>query len=325
MLLSLLALLTAFTAPGISFVFTWPALFVAVALAVRDRAKVGEAALWIASALAILVLVPITYLMGVVALGLDATGAAVVALFTTLGAWLLAHALELWDGHPWRTAGASFAASLALFCIGAATVRTTETYPVGSTIAYGVDADSNTAYLGVQAATRGAVNALRAQLSSYPTVRPPSWFARSFGTARMVPPPGPGIARATVRVLADSTREGARHLTVRVIPGEGARTISMRADSGVVRAAAIDGRAVATDRYRSQPRGRWSIEYHAPDPAGFEVAFVLGTAQPFTLSLVSQHPGIPAVPGLELPTRPTGVIPIQRGDFTAVHQRITMP
>ena len=323
--LTLLALLTAFTAPGISFVFIWPAIVMAVALAEPDRAEIGEAILWIASALAILVLVPITYLMGVVALGLDATGAAVVAVFTTLGAWLLAHTLELWKGRPWHTAGAAVVASLALVCVGAATVRTSEVHPVGSSIAYGVDADSNTAFLGVQAATRGAANALRSQLSSYPTVRPPVWFARSFATARMVPAPSPGIARATVRVIADSTRGGARHLTVRVIPGEGARTISMRADSGVVQSTTIDGRPVATDRYRSQPRGRWSIEYHAPDPAGFEVAFVLGTARPFTLSLVSQHPGIPAVPGLELPNRPDGVIPMQRGDFTAVHQRVALP
>ncbi|HET9452927.1 MAG TPA: M28 family peptidase [Gemmatimonadaceae bacterium] len=323
--LTLLALLTAFLAPGISFVFIWPAIVVAGALAEPGRAEIGEAILWIASALAILVLAPITYLMGVVALGLDATGAAVVAVFTTLGAWLLAHTLEMWEGRPWRTPATAFAASLALFSVGAATVRTSDEHPVGSSIGYGVDADSNTAYLGVQASTRGAASALRAQMASDPSVRPPAWFARYFSTARMVPPPGSSIPKASVSVIADSTSGSARHLTVRVVPGEGTQVISLRADSGMVQSTSVDGRPVATGRYRFQPRGRWNMEYHAPDPGGFEVAFVLATGRPFGLSLVSQLPGIPRVPGLDVPRRADGVIPIQRGDFTAVHQRVTLP
>lgn len=322
---ALLALITALTAPAISFLFIWPALFVAAALAVSDRPTVGKAALWVASALAIMVLAPIVYLMGVAALGLDATGAAVVTVFTTLGAWLLAHTLELWDGRPWRTSATAFAASVVLFCVGLATVRTSDDYPVGSSIGYGVDADSNTAYLGVQASTRGAASALRAQLASHPVARPPVWFGQYFSVARLVPAAGPGIPRAAVSVMADVTSDTARHVTVRVVPGEGTRVISMHADGGMVRSTTIDGRTVMTDRYRFQPRGRWHMEYHAPGPGGFEVAFVVAAGRPFTLSLVSHLPGIPRVPGLEPPTRAAGVIPIQRGDFTAVHQRVTLP
>lgn len=320
-----LGILTAFIAPGVSFLFVWPALVMATGLALWNRGAVAEPALWTATAAAAMILLPITYLMGAVALGLDETGAAVVAIFTAMGAWLAAHTMEMWDERPWRGTAMAAGASVLLFAIGAATVRTSSEHPVGSTIGYGVDADSNTAHLGVRASTRAATNALRAQFGSDPVLRPPAWFGRHFRITRPAPAPGPTIATAQVMKVADTTRGDARFLTVRVVPGAGTHAIALHADSGMVRSAAIDGRPVRTDGYRYPQRGRWNIEYVAPGAAGFEIAFVLESVPPVALALESLVPGIPRVPGLELPVRPDGVIPIQRGDFTLVHQRIRIP
>jgi len=321
-LLAVLGWVTAAAAPAVSFLFVWPALAVLIALAFRRFGAGGaEIALWIATVVAVLIILPIAYLMGAVALGLDATGAAVVAAFTVLGAWLLAHILELAEGRTWRNPVAIATLSVVLFVIGMATVRTSDAAPVGSSFGYGVDADSNTAYLGVHAQTRGALNALRRGLGNDPAVPPPGWFARYFRVARPAPPPGSAIGRATVTVMGDVTRGDSSWVTIRVTPAPGVREINLRADSGVVRAAVIDGRPVATDGYRYAPRGRWSIDYVAPPAGGFDLVLAVVPGRPVTLALVSQLAGIAPVPGIELPARPPGVIPIQRGEFTLVHQR----
>lgn len=317
---ALLGVGTAILSPGVSFVFVWPALFVGIGLAFWDRrAPVPEVIRWTFTLLALLVMVPITYLMGVVALGLDAAGGAVIAVFTALSAWLAAHVLELWPERPWRSAGAFAIGGLALALVGAATVRTSDAHPVGSWIGYGVNVDSGNAWLGANATSRGAVAGFRRQLTSPPD-RAPAWFGRYFAVQRSAPPPGPKITRAGVRVVSDSVAGDTRHLVVRVIPEPGIRMIALRADSGVVRQAAFDGRVVDTTWLRYPMRGRWGMEFYAPPDSGFALALQVTRDRPVRLYLTSHLPGIPRVPGLELPRRDAGVIPIQRGDFTLVHQ-----
>jgi hypothetical protein len=319
---AILAWITSFAAPAVSFLFVWPALLMLVALASqRFGERVGEAARWTGTAVTIAILLPIVYQMVGVALGLDATGAAIVATLTALTAWLLAHVLEL-VGRPWRTTAAFAGAAAILFAIGLLSVRTDADTPVGSTVGYGVDADSNVAYLGARALTPGASRALLRGIGDGPRLRPPSWFARAFPTATPAPPPGTAIRTARVTVLSDSTRGDSSWVRLRITPAAGTRAVSLRGDSSVVWSAQIDGRPVVTDRYRTPPRGRFSIEYVAPHADGFELVLGTSAGRPVALAMVSYHPGIPRVPGLELPVRPAGVIPIQRGDYTLVHQRV---
>lgn len=323
LLMATLSLLTAVAVPEVSFLFTWPALVMAAALAGWGTNRVlRESMLWVATAVTLFMLVPITYLMGAVALGLDATGGAVVALFTAMTAWLLAHVMEPGKGRGWWPAGGAAAAAIALIAAGALTVRTSERHPAGSSIGYGVDNAANQAFVGVTA-SRSALQPLRSQLGDA-AVRPPDWFARYFRSVRPAPIAA-GLPRAVVQELGDSVADGERHLTLRVRPEGEIRVVGLSADSGAVLAAWFDGRAVDTSGFRNPMRGRWHMEFHAPPDSGFTLALRLGTSDALALSVVSQLPGIPQVQGLEVPDRPPGVIPIQRGDFTVVHERVTIP
>jgi hypothetical protein len=42
----------------------------------------------------------------------------------------------------------------------------------------------------------------------------------------------------------------------------------------------------------------------------------------FELDVIGRSPGLPAVPGMTIPPRPDGVVPISTGDLTVVHQRV---
>ena len=86
----------------------------------------------------------------------------------------------------------------------------------------------------------------------------------------------------------------------------------------------IDGRAVDTTRYRAVPRAL-AVTFTAPPDSGFVVVLELPRDSTAELHLTATSPGLPAMPGVELPPRPAHVIPVQNGDVTMRHRRIRVP
>lgn len=320
-----LSLVVAAVLPGGSFLFTWPLLLVAVAfllVQVRSGVAFGIVAHAVAGVIAILIVTPIAYLMGSVALGLS-QGGPIIAVLTALTAWLLAFGLSLLGDRSWKPALTSVVAAVAIALIGVATVRTNDEHPVGSSFAYIVNADSGSAWLAGSAQSGGArrwvESELGAMTSGEAPVATPAWL-RALGRMRGVRAPVIPATPAQVSVVSDSAAAGRRILTLRVVPPEGAVAVSMVADS--VAREWIDGMAVDRSRYRGARRG-WAMEYVAPDPSGFTVSLDVPTG-PFDLQLVTRRPGLPQIAGLAAPKRPPGILPLQRGDATFVYQRVRL-
>ena len=323
---AVLSLVLAVVAPGVSFLFAWPLIGVAIGFAVlRRRHKAGMAVSAIGWAVAIFLLLPTTYTMGVVALGLDSTGATVIALFTALAAWLMSPLFEPLPAGPWLTAAIATAAALALAGIGAVTVRTNDDHPVGTAFGFGVDADDGGAWLGAAATTRWARVKLREGMrTDEAPASAPEWFTRYFRTTGGVTIPGVKLGTATVRIVSDSALPTERRVVVHVTPAPLTQSIALRMDSGAIRSATIDGRLVDTTRYRYRLHGRWSMQYFAPADSGFTIAFAMPLVAGPTLSLTSFFAGIPEPARQRLPARSPGMIPIQRGDVTLVQQRVRL-
>lgn len=324
---AILSLLVAIALPGGSFLFTWPLLSVAAAFVLVQLRPGVAFGMWvhgIAGVFTILLVTPIAFLMGSVALGL-AQGAPIVALLVALTAWLLAFAFALLGDRSWRPAIVSAAAAIALAALGLATVRTDDEHPVGSAFAYVADADSGGAWLTGSAQTPAARRWVRSELVAMagagPEV-PPPWL-REFGAGSVVRAPAlaPSEAGATVEIMTDATTDSSRVVTLRITPPPGTVAVTLRADS--VQAARVDGRTVDTSRRRSQG-GRWSLDYVAPDSGGFTLTLHLTPGAGTTLELASRRPGLPELEGLRAPRRPPGILPLQRGDVTLVHQRVPL-
>ena len=320
------SLLLAVVAPGVSFLFTWPLFGVATGFAALRRShKPGMAVSAIGWAVAIFLLLPTTYTMAVVALGLDSTGATIIAVFTALAAWLMSPLFEPTAAGPWLTAAIATAAALVLIMIGASTVRTDDDHPVGTAFGYGVAADEGGAWLGAAATTRWARVKLREGMRTDETRAPaPEWFTRYFSATGGVTIPGVKLGTATVRIVSDSALPTERRVVVHVTPAPLTQSIALSMDSGTVRSATIDGRLADTTRYRYRPRGRWFMEYFAPPDSGFTIAFAMPLVAGPTLSLTSFFGGIPEPARQRLPARSPGMIPIQRGDVTLVQQRVRL-
>jgi hypothetical protein len=326
---ALVSLFVAASAPGMSFVFTWPVLVVAAVtlVSVELRPGVARALAWTSTIVVIFVLVPIVYLSVCTALGLDQTGATVLMLFTALAAWLLAPHIEQVSGARLRTAPLVAAAiALVLFVVGAFTVRTSAAHPVGAQLVYAVDADSGTAWFTGSASSESARAWLARTLGASSPERSsaaPEWLTRSFDPRRIIQAPLGPVVAPTATILGDTAIEGERRVTLLIRPAAGMRAISLSTDSGTVLSATVDGRLVDTKRYRD-PLRRWSLEYVAPPTVGFTLALTLvPTAHPM-LGLMGRYTGIPAIPGFQIPKRPVGIIPIQQGDMTVVYRRLPL-
>ena len=310
----ILALATSAVAPGASYLFTWPLLFALVGA--RSRHPIAE---WTAGAVTIILLVGLVFSITAVMLGVAGTGAIVLAVFTALIAWLLAPILSSvvgdarWGGAPWLAA-----AAVVLVLIGLITVKQNADHPIRSALVYAEDADSTGAWLGAfgrpDAWTRSAIGG--AGLGPEWTSRLAESASRLIGReAPRVPLDGP-----TAVLVRDTIINGARRVVLRTKAPAGTTALIMRAVGAPVLTASIDGRIVDTTRYRRRSRV-WMMEYWAVPDSGAIVALSIPPGQHIDFDLAAWRPGLPAIPGLAIPSRPSNVVPSQAGDVSVSYRR----
>jgi Peptidase family M28 len=321
---ALMGLFVTAALPGASFLFTWPVLAAgaaALAAAMAPR-PFATAARWLATAVIIFVLAPTIYLMVCVALGLDVAGAGVLAVLAALGCWLLLPHLWEISSRPWRAPAAAAAAALGLIVIGIFTVRTNAAQPAGTAFVYASDSAANGAWLtgsATNAWSRAWVAGELRSRASLPAAVPPAWLTRTFSSRRIVAAPMVPLPAPVATIVKDSASPDARVVTLR-IRAAGARSVQVSAE-GEVLSARVDDRDIRTDRYRAPP-SPWRLEYVAPSDSGFTITLALRPGA-HAVSLVARRVGLP--PGIPVPARPPGIIPVGSGDATHIYRRIALP
>ena len=323
----LLALGLSIKVPGTGYLFTWPLLIAAAAaLLVRGRV-VGE---WVAAAVTLLMLAGFAYGVSVVLLGIFTPGAIVLCVMASLVALLLAPLLEVIvaGARWWSAAWLALAGALCLV-IAWVTIHPSADRPLRSGLVYAENADSSDAWLGALGALGGSIDPwTRGVIGTDSTVHTPQWTSNLSGygahfTGRRVPRVALGAPDATL--IADSMMNGARRIVLRVNAPPGTTGLVMRARGAGVLTASIDGRVVDTTRYRSfgRPRERaheWVMEYWAVPDSGAIVALSIPAQDHITLDLAARRPGIPPIPGVTIPARPSDVVPSQTGDVSVVYR-----
>jgi hypothetical protein len=331
---SILTITISLRLPGVSFVFAWPLIAGAIAALavpvhiVEPRRYVGpglaaDALTWVATVIAIAIVVPLVYAISTVLLGASGPGGLATGVFVALLAWLLAPQLEAIGGRRWSASVTALLAAVVLLFIGFATVRRSPAHPVASVIAYALDADSTDAWLGTRGLdARPSESPLRAGQA------PPEWLARRFGQGRSVaytPVSRVSVLPPTATVVSDSTVGAERTVVLRIVAAaQGTETIGIQAtDTRVIRAS-VDGRPIDTSRYRDGVRS-WRLQYSAPQPAGMTLALTVPAGSGIALDLLARTPGLPPLQGIQIPPRSPDVVTIQTGDVTLVHRAVRIP
>jgi hypothetical protein len=321
--------------PGVSFMLAWPLIVGAVAALVSGPTeRVGgagltsptakaTATLWVATAVATSVIVPIVYAVSAVMLGIVGPGGMAAGTLTALLAWLLAPQLEaIGGGRRWITTGVAFAAAVLLLAVGMATVRSSPEHPTPSQIVYALDADSSDAWLAARGPNASQLNVLKGSGAA-----PPAWLSRAFGSGRSVRyglAPRVLTESPVATVLADSTIANERRVVLRIRPPSGTETISLRANETRVLRAAIDGRPIDTGRYRGGVRS-WRLDYTAPPDTGITLALTVPAGSAVSLDVLARSPGVPPLAGTKPAARPADVVTVQGGDVTVVHRTLYIP
>ncbi len=322
---SIVGIVVSIVMPAASFLFSWPLLFAVVAAQSPPKVpQAGGALHWLAAVVVVLLVGPITYSMSVSALGLDATGAAILGLIVAMAVTLMRPVIVASTDSWWP-----FVPVLAFgvwnVIVGLSTVRTDAQRPVGASLVLAVEAESSRAFVtgvtGGAHATRWLGGALGAR--ELESAALPQWLRRLNGgrSAAKVERFESPIPPARVTVLKDSSSGGERHIVARVRPG-GRNTLGVRMDldGGRVTAASVDGRAISTERYR-RSSARWTLDFVAPPDSGFVLALRIADADRPVLNLASRTAGLVAWPVGPMPTRPAQILPIQSGDITVVYSR----
>jgi peptidase M28-like protein len=326
--------------PGASFLFVWPLLAAAgAALVARiaQKTRARHVAVWTATLLTGLVVVPTVYPVAVVILGMSAPGAAIIGLVVPLSAWLLAPHLETLKGSGrWGTPGTALLAAVILLAIGATAARPSAAHPEPSMLAYAYDVETSRAwFVTLPEFAQPASWSARALGPSarivIPQTRnvpgdPPAWLTRAIGgesPALAVPAPHVEVGAPDLTVMRDSRVDGQRRVELRVRPAPGTYSIRLRAVDTPVLSAEVDGRAIDQRRYRTRP-APWTLGYVVPPADGFALALVVPHDKPLELDVIARSLGLPRLPGAGLPGRPEYVVPIHAGDQTVVHRRIRL-
>ena len=327
---TILTVFVTVTLPGVSFMFVWPLIAMTIAAMMMARAPAAErversaaatASLWVATLVAMAILVPIVYAVSAVLLGAIGPGGIAAGVLVALLAWLLApHVEDLGAGRRWLPAGAALALTIALVGTGMATVRSSPAHPTPSQVVYAIDADTGDAWL----AARGPIRADIVPPSS--ATSPPAWVARLVGGGSVSTRKASraSVDGPTADVVADSTAGAERMVTLRVRAAPSTETISMRAADTRVLRSSVDGRAVDTSRYRSEARS-WRLDFTAPPDSGFHLVLTVPAGTPISLELTARSRGLPAAPDVKLPVRPPDVVTVHTGDVTFARRTVVVP
>jgi hypothetical protein len=314
----ILALAASIRAPGVGYLFTWPLLFGAGAALLPRGREIGE---WAAAIVTLLLLAGFIYGVSVVMLGVVGTGAIALCVVASLVTLLLAPQLELvardlrWSGAPWLAG-----AGVVCLVISALTVHPSSDHPLRSALVYTENADSSDAWLGTLA---NSTNAWMRDVIHEGTPGPiPEWTARLSEGGRFtgrkvqrVPLGGPNAM-----LVRDTLIDGTRRVVFRVNAPAGTTGLVMRARGVKVLASSVDGRAVDTTRYRYHMPD-WVMEYWAVPDTGAIVALSIPAGGHIDFDLAARRPGIPPVPGVTIPLRPSYIVPSQAGDVSIVYRQ----
>jgi hypothetical protein len=301
--------------PGASYLFLWP--FVFATIAARWPRPITE---WLSAAVTIFVLVGGTYGTSVVLLGLAGAGVLLIAINTSQITWALSPLVAKVQNGA-RFGGAPYLAGAAVVVglIAAVAVRPSAAHPTPSTLVYVERANDTSAVLAAtdpdDAWARGVVGAHTTSAA---------WIQNAAGSRRAI---ARDVARIpldmpTATLLRDTIIANARRVVFRVNVPQGTTAVRVEATGAPVSRTAIDARVVDTTRFRFHPATWTTVLWAVPD-SGMVVSLTVPLGRHLDISMTAHRPGLPAIPGMSIPARPSSVAPNQRGDETVLVARTT--
>jgi hypothetical protein len=309
LLWTLVTVATTIAVPDASYLTAWPSLFLSMALflwALLGRGRDGEAPpLWIAAlggAGTALIAAPFLA-MFFAAMSLTPFMAAVqAAVVSVLLAAVIPAIAVLERGLGRKLPVFSAALFLIVLVVSTLTAGYSERIPRAASFQYVMDFDAGRAYWMIEAG-RPADPWTEGIAGQGPVVENPQPESfRGRYTFRAAPPatePPP-----EVKVLEDRVSGSSRFVKLRIVSPRGGRRLSVGCDTEGLRAAALEGRALALAARNVKGVAAAVLN---PGPDGFAFELETDAAAAVRVTVREYNPGFPAVPGFAPPPPPPGI------------------
>jgi hypothetical protein len=315
--------------PGGSYLFTWPLLFATLAISYRSSSTDGHATI----RSAILALAGLVPGIAMLAPGFVASADGTI-LFLMLSGLIAALLFGLFIPYmDWLTSGgrwivpiASGLLAIAMIIEGNAASTFDAARPHPDSIFYALDSDRGRASwasldsrpdvftaqffhrhvrAGWLARLTGlaTIDAAADTLSTIPVLRDFAYL----NNGRTIEGDAPMIKAAApeVKVLDDTTRDGARLVKIHIASARNAPIVWMAVPFGVtVLGTSIDGKSPG-DRVTNG----WTGWYWNAPPSGFDLELKLAAPGPFALTVIDQTAGLPETPEFSFEPRGAGTMP----------------
>jgi hypothetical protein len=316
---SVLGLVVALTAPGISYLFVVPALVAGVLglLLAPGRSAASLAPGLVAALLWMPILSPLYDGLGSPAL--VAIGLLVAVLVTTLAPLIPASGTL---GRRWLPLAALVLTGV---CAGLAFASApySEDAPEPLPIQLDQDADSGQArwlvFWGrsLPPSLRQAASFSQEREKAYP------WSSEDFRVFT-APAPRLDVPGPQVSVLEDSAAQGERTLRLLLTSSRGAREAGVIVtEAAKLKSAKVDGEPVPLGE-ESQRGAFLTVGSSTMQPEGVEVVLVLGETRPLDWHIYDLSPGLPPSGEALLRARPASAVPFQSGDTTLVERKVRL-
>jgi hypothetical protein len=322
---TVLALASALTLPGASYLFTWPALVMTTGLLalvwLRSTSPVTFAVVGTASAFTgAVLLVPVLSLLGV-ALGLTVTTAAVIGVVAAL-LWMTSLPLI---GEAERDAAPVVPAMVATTVVAALVAGlwwSSARFPQAtfSMLRYVLDANRGTAFWFTPKELRTAWSD-----GVMGTIKPGHPHVEgAWASAYYVHADAPVVKLAAPTLSASVDRTEGQRRTLELAAAWSGRPFRLSISSKAVRllGAQVGGTQVTAPG--PQEEAGFAIGVMAPPAGALNVTLTVERrTEPLELVIAADYPGLPTELGSVVPERPAGVLPTGGGDTTHVRKSFT--
>lgn len=308
----ILMILTSLFLPGFSYLFTWPLLFGLIGIGydfytVSDNSSSVKrlAALILTAAPAIILFVPIVYML-TVALPLWLSAGTMVLVTLTVGL-LLSVLNDLAGLQRGLVPLAALGLALIAVVIASFTSGFDKKHPRFDSLLYGLNADTGKAVWASRDAKTDSWSAQffqgnveRKTLSSFLPLLSATFIQNDAPAAPL------NVPEATV--LSDNTNGDTRILRLHINSPRQAALISFYVEEGArIQRASINGKEINVDR-KTPASSLWSLRYYAPQSTGLELTLEMRSTAPVKLRVVDQSYGLPAPGVTAFKDRPDDVL-----------------
>ncbi len=326
-----LALLTSFSLPGMSYVFTWPALLATLVLGVmiaqpdsrvgkhRPSAGVALAARVFAGAAAILLVVPIILLLfmliGFWFLMMNPTVPFILVplLFVALLLGLLAPQMEVFiHSRRWLAPGITALLALGLLVTASLASNYSAEQPMQNGVWYSLDVEKQEAdwySFGEQPS-----DPWTAQFFPGPTepVKPSSIYPMFSDnplppTAFKGPAPAASLPAPEVTLLSDEMSGGVRILTLHLSSPRQARGLLVKVSGAPIVAASVNGNRQTNPAWSELED--WYLRYYGMTGQGIDLQLEVHATSRLALIVTDQSDGLPELPGVIYSPRTPEMMP----------------